>query len=197
MDNASKALLMAGGILMAVLIIGLLGYMFTSMSGVFQSEEDIETIRDIEEYNKEYISYDRKLLRGADIYSLINKVIDRNEKYELDEYTVTIEFELKEDIAAYKKVKTGRKDARGLDIYETQVTQANSLKAGVHKISWKSDTAYQTLRNSSDEIKQITDDAFKDFKRRVFDCTSIEKNKMGRVCKLKFIERTINYNEGI
>ena len=90
MENASKALLMAGGVLIAVLIISLFIYMLTSSSSMFQTEADVEKIKEIEEYNKQYESYNRKLLRGTDLISLMNKVISNNAKYE-DEGTETIE----------------------------------------------------------------------------------------------------------
>lgn len=95
MENASKALLMAGGVLIAVLVIGLFVYMFTSMSGVFQSQEDIEYAKEIEEYNKEYLSYNRKLLRGADIISLMNKANDNYKRNgSADEYNVIVKYRL-------------------------------------------------------------------------------------------------------
>lgn len=109
MENASKALIMAGGVLIAILIISLFVYMFTSMSGVFQTQEDIKVVAEIEEYNKQYESYNRKLLRGTDIITLINKTISNNIKYQdedtIAEYKVTITFTLKEDLAAYKYVE--------------------------------------------------------------------------------------------
>lgn len=110
MENASKALLMAGGVIIAVLIISLFIYMFTSASSMFQTEEDVERIQEIEEYNKQYESYNRNLLRGTDLISLINKAINNNDKYEedstktLDEYKVTISFTLLEDIKKYERV---------------------------------------------------------------------------------------------
>lgn len=110
MENASKALLMAGGVIIAVLIISLFVYMFTSASSMFQTEEDVERIQEIEEYNKQYESYNRKLLRGTDLISLINKAISNNDKYEedptktLEEYKVTIKFTLVEGIKKYERV---------------------------------------------------------------------------------------------
>lgn len=95
MENMSKALLMAGGVLIAILVISLFAYMFTSMSGVFQSKEDIKYAEEIEEYNKEYLSYNRKLLRGADLISLMNKANDSYQRNgNVDEYKITVKYKL-------------------------------------------------------------------------------------------------------
>ena len=78
MENASKALLMAGGILIAVLIIGVLIYSFGTMSGYFSAEQDIEAAQQLKIFNDQYESYNRKLLRGTDVISVMNKAININ-----------------------------------------------------------------------------------------------------------------------
>lgn len=170
MENASKALNMAGGILIAILTIGLLVYMFTSMSSTFQSEDEIKRVQEIEEYNKQYESYNRKLLRGTDVISLMNKAISSNNKYDnLEEYNTDIEFIMKEEL-----------------VYTSDGNISSTVKFKVNQI-------YNI--NSFDSIKNNTE-AFNDFKRRIFDCTKVEYNSLGRVCKMQFTERKIDYTEG-
>ncbi|MBO5478576.1 MAG: hypothetical protein J6A04_02520 [Clostridia bacterium] len=99
MENASKALLMAGGVLIALLIIGLLIYSFGTMSGYFETENTKEQAEQLKAFNDQYEAYNRKLLRGTDVVSVINKVIDNNEKYGINgynepNYIIQVEFEL-------------------------------------------------------------------------------------------------------
>ncbi len=190
MENASKALLMAGGVLIAVLIISLFVYMFTSASSMFQTEEDIERTQEIEEYNKQYESYNRKLLRGTDLISLMNKAISNNKKYEdigtdtIEEYRVTIKFTLKEDLAIYEYDDEGNVKVTGKGSY---------LKADIpYSIYKESDKAYTALATKYN----IDNESFNDLKRRVFDCIEVKYNKYGRVCELVFKERKIDYSEG-
>ena len=80
MDNASKALIMAGGVLIGLLIISALVLMFSNLSA-YQTT-NIESTRDsqIVEFNNKYESYNKKNLRGSELYSLLNMVVDYNRR---------------------------------------------------------------------------------------------------------------------
>ena len=67
MENASKALLMAGGILIAILVIGLVVYMFNTSSNLKKTSEDTELVEQIAAFNKEYEAYNKKLMRHTRI----------------------------------------------------------------------------------------------------------------------------------
>lgn len=80
MENASKALLMAGSVLIALMIIGALLLMFNNLSSY--QEADIQTTREAQviEFNNQYETYNRKNVRGSDLYSLLNRVVDYNKR---------------------------------------------------------------------------------------------------------------------
>lgn len=179
MENASKALLMAGEILIAILIIGLIVYMFNSAGQLFKTSEDVEQTEQITAFNKEYEAYNRKLMRGTDIISIINKVNSNNKKYEkLSEYTITVEFELVEDLGYKKTVDNNGKTVIALD---------KTIDKG--KYDNNSDT-WKTIKGNAE--------AFTDFKRRVFDCTYMGYNpETGRVNAMYFKEKLIDYTEGL
>lgn len=184
MENASKALLIAGGILIALLVIALVVYSFGSMSGFFTNEEKKEEAEQLKAFNDQYEAYNRKLLRGTDIVSVMNKVLDNNKKYgtnEYDEpeYIMNMEFKMKEEMV-YKKVKT---------------EDGKEVIVGTEDI--KFDTGITYTQNDFASIKN-NKDAFTDFKRRVFDCVKVEYNKnTGRVNYMLFEERIIDYSEGL
>ena len=77
MENASKALVMAGGILIAVMLAVLVYYVFTHW-GESQNlqQEQLETQR-VEDFNKSYLSYE-KVLYGSELLGLVNKMNDYN-----------------------------------------------------------------------------------------------------------------------
>ena len=75
MENASKALIMAGSVLIALLIIGALILMFNSLSSYQKTNVEGTRSSQIVEFNNQYDTYDRKNVRGSDLYSLLNKVI--------------------------------------------------------------------------------------------------------------------------
>ena len=79
MENASKALLMAGGILIALLVIGALILMFNQVGSYEKAQDARKKSSQIADFNKDFERYlDDKGITGADVISLINKVLDYN-----------------------------------------------------------------------------------------------------------------------
>ena len=76
MENASKALLMAAGVLIALVIVGAFMLMMSSLTDYqeksYQSKADAQTT----EFNNQYTGYIRDDIRGSDMFSLMNKVLD-------------------------------------------------------------------------------------------------------------------------
>lgn len=81
MENASKALVMAGGMLIALLVIGALVLMFNQIGDYEKGQHGIKKTTYIVEFNRDFERYlDDNEIIGADVISLINKVIDYNNK---------------------------------------------------------------------------------------------------------------------
>ena len=80
MENASKALLIAGGMLIALLIIGALVLMFNQIGDYEKGQQGIEKTSEIAEFNIDFIRYTEGNIKGVDIISLANKVINFNSK---------------------------------------------------------------------------------------------------------------------
>ena len=78
MENASKALIMAGSGLIALIIISCLVLMINNLSTYQGLQTQSEEVAQIEKFNNQYIIYNRDDVRGSDLYSLMNKVIDYN-----------------------------------------------------------------------------------------------------------------------
>lgn len=78
MENASKALIIAASVLIAMLIIGAAVYMFNVMSSIQAEEEASSQTQIITEFNQKFDVYNRKILYGSDILSLANMIDDYN-----------------------------------------------------------------------------------------------------------------------
>lgn len=172
MENAAKALIMAGSILIAVLIIGVLVYMWASSSQMLKQNEKTQLAQQITTFNNEYEGYNRKLLRGTDVISAMNKAESNNKKYaQLGEenYNISVEFKMAEKVV-YKK------------------------DGGTASVTFNIDKKY----GMNDYINEIrsNSDAFTDFKRRIFDCKAVKyNNKTGRINYLLFEERKMEQEE--
>ncbi len=81
MENASKALIMAGSTLLAVVLFALVVYFFKNMGNVpTQQEEQLQT-EQLAKFNLEYEVYDKTMMYGVDVISCLNKAKSNNEKY--------------------------------------------------------------------------------------------------------------------
>lgn len=80
MENASKALIMAGSVLIALMIIGSLLLMFNNLSNYQNTNVKNTREAQIVEFNNQYETYNRTDVRGSDICSLLNKAEDYNER---------------------------------------------------------------------------------------------------------------------
>lgn len=57
MENASKAVIMAGGVLIAVAIISVALYAYASFKGYTESQEQVLTANQIQNFNRFYESF--------------------------------------------------------------------------------------------------------------------------------------------
>ena len=96
MENASKALIMAGSILMAILVIGLLVFGYQQLSSLQQTETDAEDNDKLARYMNQFEQFGRTLY-GSELLSLANLQEDYNTSdarintgYDKVEITVTI-----------------------------------------------------------------------------------------------------------
>ena len=90
MENASKALIIAGAILLAILIISLGIMIYQQASGVVNNNAMSEV--DISSFNQKFTQYEGENVRGAQINALLDQVRNNNVTYQNDSSRqVTIE----------------------------------------------------------------------------------------------------------
>lgn len=97
MENAAKALIIAGGGLLLVLVLTLAMFIFkrmaTQTSSFYREMSDSERF----EYNQKFFNYESENLRIQDVVTLINLVKDANEKQRAP-VTIKVSFGEDEDI---------------------------------------------------------------------------------------------------
>lgn len=81
MENAVKALEMAAGVLLGVILMALVAYFFTNISSFPENEEDLMSVEQLRKFNLEYEVYNKTKMYGVDVLSCLNKVVSNNEKY--------------------------------------------------------------------------------------------------------------------
>lgn len=95
MENASKALLMAAGVLIGVLVLALIIYLFTYFGAEAQKFSEIINQNQLTKYNAQYTVFDgRKDLSVYDVVSIINTAYENNQKHK-DDSTYETEYQVK------------------------------------------------------------------------------------------------------
>lgn len=99
MENASKTLIIIGGVIISILIINLIVFNFNKRSTLKKEENNEKYIMQVVEWNKKLEAFNRNNLYGTDIMSIANLMQDYNIKnnteYKEMEMTVIISNEIK------------------------------------------------------------------------------------------------------
>lgn len=80
-ENVAKALLIAAGILITVMLLSILVLGYNQISNFYNTQSEKTRNEQLAEFNEQFLNYQRNDLRGTDVITLVNKVIDYNERY--------------------------------------------------------------------------------------------------------------------
>jgi len=91
MENASQALVIAGGILLGILTLTMLVYMFNNMAIIGNADKQKEEMERLADWNAEWEAYNKQYLYGAEVLTVLNKAEQNNLEYDNNvRYTVQI-----------------------------------------------------------------------------------------------------------
>lgn len=206
MENAAKALTIAGGVLIAIIVVATLWYSFQQW-GIFpQAKDDNQKISQEVEFNKEFESYNKQNLYGTDVITVLNKAMANNEKYGItgdssDPYYVNVKINLVNSVYGYEK--TYKRDESG-NVTSTK-TKYDTVPTLIGGQEYSLKNNYGKLYNltKSDPVEVIDDKKSgertemysqdEDFKLRYFKCSRMKKHpSSGRICEIVFDEFVIN-----
>ena len=211
MENASKALEIAGGVLIALMILGLLVLGYNKISDLKQTEQDVDT--ESKEYFISFEEYNRNGVYGSELFSLANKIEDYNIKYpESQGYIhISLNVTINED---HEIGNLGIKKGtyRDNELYERYTSLATAIyNAGQEKITAKmlgdtksttgtiakywtnvpetelrailSASQYEKLTRYRDLVNLQTE-----IVRLTFDVKQFEYDNIGRITSMTFVE---------
>ena len=129
MENSVDALQIAGGLLIAVLLITLIVFVFRSVSRMENTRRDLEVSQESAEFNKKFLAFDKSSMYGTDVISVLGMAISNNKiqnqqlmanpdgKYNKNvQYSMNIEIKVKNTVQS-KVTKTAyiaQKDENGI-----------------------------------------------------------------------------------
>lgn len=84
MENASKALIMAGGVMISIAVISVAVYFYTNMKGYASANQDVLSSTQIHSFNRFYTAYNNSTnkIRVVDAVNILNRAVE-------DEVTVS------------------------------------------------------------------------------------------------------------
>lgn len=102
MDNAAQALLIAGGILLAIITLTMLVYLGGNLATIGQAEQDKGELERLSNWNAEWEAYNKKLLYGVEVLTIVNKA----EQNDID-YDYSTKYKVEINITPDSKDKYG------------------------------------------------------------------------------------------
>ena len=82
MENASKALMIAGGVLLAILTLSIAVFVMNAVTSMEEAQTSRALAKQIDAFNKEYNAYNKRRMYGTDVITVINKAENNNAKGE-------------------------------------------------------------------------------------------------------------------
>ena len=209
MENASKALLIAGGVLIAILIVSVLVVTLNIVNSNQKTREKALATEQLAEFNQKYESYNKKALRGTDIITLMKMAIENNNSASSDNpYYINVIIDLGNKKIQDTSTRTVVLDKDKKVISDKTKRDPNSLE-GTSKIilgTWIDNVHYKTngkvekfftTTDFTDSMEEQTESngnttitykysSFTTFKNDIFQCTNVEYNNQGRIKELEF-----------
>lgn len=211
MENASKALLMAGGMLFAIIVLSILMLSYSSMTNIQQSATEQELMEETNKFNKSYLAFNKKAMYGTDVISVLNMALNNNRVNNVkkgDTYYVDVifkmtkdsvqdtvyEYVLNETTSTYTSTVSTEDAGYGISNQVFEIGNSYSLSAHLEPI-----TAFLLTAEQNEETKIIDEQkggiitkyrvkysGIADFKRKTFKCTKVDYDGEGRVIAIYF-----------
>ncbi len=97
MENITKALLIAGGLLFTILVLTLVIISFNKMSSYYTGQHNTTMVEQITEFNNEFDNYSGQTIRGNELISIINRIVNYNRIYSdmdgAERITITVDLQ--------------------------------------------------------------------------------------------------------
>lgn len=217
MENAAKALLIAGGVLFAIMILSLVVYMSTTTTRMAEAQDEKKKVEELNAFNKEYEAYNKTRMYGADLITVVNKAIDYNRSLDASqaEEAINITINITDNFIATKQKVTyyasGKTDKGDLEeVGDFSLYSKNEGKIIVIDYNVRAESSdvvdffqkqetedtIETIEEKSSYIKKVIKySALTNFKRAIFTCTACgDNNGDGRIDYMEFEQyKTLEY----
>ena len=118
MENASQALLIAGGIFLVIVIITLGVYIFGSLHNFSDMQDQQTAQQQIASFNKSFEAYNRSVMYGTDLISVMNKANDHNRAHK---ESIEVKFKIEGTVYTIDDYENEIKNSSVLDNFKMKI----------------------------------------------------------------------------
>lgn len=151
MEDVSKALLIGAGMFFAILLISSLVILHGQVSSMYSAKQDANIIEQTRKFNAKFENYNREDIRGNDLISLMNMVIDYNEAQSYEEGTGYDRILVTIDLDSFETLKQF--------MYDENYDRNAYLRSSITNIdsgnSWENDRELIKITNTSTDLIEI------------------------------------------
>lgn len=203
MENATKALEMAAGVLLAVMILAALVFVYKNISAEKQMQEDVKEEKQATDFNSQYEEYNRNGIYGNELLSLANKMVDYNVKEAEEKGYAEINMSAKIKngttnfpVGTYNQESLSQKylnlTNKISNMGTKKLTGGGETKTIVEWSKKSAKTISAAFSGSAgqddiEEYKALVEEQ-SDFTRKKFNCKNVEYDKNGRITFMEFEE---------
>lgn len=210
MENASKALLITGGILFALLTLSLVAVMVNNINTMESAKDESQALEQLSKFNAQYEVFNKQKLYGTEVITAVNKAVENNRmaQNKTDPWYINViiitgteKFENTVWMVNNRDRDNDRKQLKGNAIPDTIKSSVVDIKEKIQLISPGVDTQSKIEMNKEmiDFFKGSTEDfkmkdgdktyyiysALKTFKTRIFEGV-VKYNNEGRIKEITF-----------
>lgn len=144
--NMSQALKIAGGLVIALVIIAALMYFFKALSPLQTQIDEIKAFEQTADFNKEFEVYNKNIMYGLDVISVINKAASYNKMY-IDTYGDIANFnDLKDNYLVDIKLSGNIKLKQTIDLYKLKYDYFDGEIKKVHEVLISDDELNDSIK---------------------------------------------------
>ena len=157
MENATKALIIACNVMLAVIILSVLLYGYGRIRQLPLEEDAKAQAEAIAEFNKGFEVYDKKIMYGVDVLSCLNKAKSNNEKYITGSFISGALSSRENAIDVVVALKSPLEERITVKYYEENMA-ANKVME--QELSWrtlKNDANFSNMRSNNFTLQDLYD----------------------------------------
>lgn len=161
MENASKALLMAGSVILSLIIISSVVIMYNNLRTSQAEVDNVKDVQDITKENEKFLAFEKSFMYGSELLSLANLIEDYNER----------------------NTDTGKTQ---MVAYVQFVEEIKDSKTGAVVLQKKTYTIQEAISKITSGSKELQTD----FKRKYFFCqqANTKYDQAGRIKEMSFVQ---------